>query len=243
MNRFVLALLLLLLLAPLALGQSVTIPAEVRVPVGRLAAVTVVFDGEDFRYAAPADMDCFREYHPDPKTVRLRLIGYAPGKYQLFAVACKGGKLSEFAVCTVVVGEPTPPPTPPGPTPGPTPPGPTPGPAPIPLEGLRVLIIYESAELAKIPASQHAVLNGEKVRGYLDSKCAVGADGKTKEWRIWDKDASVINEAKHWQDAWARPRGPAMPWVIISNGKDGYEGPLPVAVEEMMLLLKKFGGN
>ena len=242
MKRLLFTLLCFLAAVSCAAGQTVKLPTEVKVAPGRLAAILVEWDGDDLRWDVPPELDCFREYDPDPKRVRLRLVGYAPGKYRLLAVSCKAGKLSEFVSCAILVGD-APPPTPPGPQPpGPTPPGPTPGPAPIPLEGLRVLIVYESADLAKLPAGQHAVLYGEKVRGYLDSKCAVGADGRTREWRIWDKDASVINEAKHWQDAWARPRGPQLPWLIISNGKEGYEGPLPVAVEEMMLLLKKYGG-
>lgn len=107
--------------APLK-GQSVKLPEKVEVAVGRLAAVKIEIDGDDFKYATPMDLDCFREYDPDPKVIRLRLIGYAPGKHQLYAVACKGGKLSEFAVCTVIVGGV--PPVPPGPTPPPVPPVP-----------------------------------------------------------------------------------------------------------------------
>src|SRR5207249_8629180 len=51
----------------------------------------------------------------------------------------------------------------------PAPPGPTPpGPTPIPGDGLRVLIVYESAELSRYPKEQLSVLYGSAVRGYLD---------------------------------------------------------------------------
>lgn len=104
----------LLLFASTAFGQTVKLPPEVKVPVGRLATVTVEYDGDAVKWDVPPELDCFREYDEDAKKVRLRLIGYAPGTYRLLAVAAKGGKLSDFAVCNIVVGDPKPP-TPPDP--------------------------------------------------------------------------------------------------------------------------------
>lgn len=146
------------------------------------------------------------------------------------------------------------------PTPDPNPPGPTPTPddAPIKLEGLRVLVVEESADRGKLPASQVNVIQGQTVRSYLNGKCARAADGKTAEWWILDKDVDASGLAKHWQDALARSKdkmaawkpdpnvkdGPkqALPWVLISNGKSGYEGPLPRTPSEMVELLKRYGG-
>lgn len=114
---------LLLLLLPATLrAQSVKLPAEVKIAPGRLAAVKVEWDGDDVRWDVPEGLDCFREYDPDPRVVRLRMIGYTPGRYRLLAVAGKGGKLSEFGACVVVVGDAPPP------GPGPLPPGPGPTP-------------------------------------------------------------------------------------------------------------------
>ena len=125
-----LLLLTALALASPALAQTVKLPAEVRVQPGRLAPVRIEFDGDEVRWDVPAELDAFREYSPDPKDVRLRVQGWTKGAYRIVAVACKGGKLSEFAACVVTVGD-APPPAPPGPTPpGPTPPGPTPPPVP-----------------------------------------------------------------------------------------------------------------
>jgi hypothetical protein len=130
----------------------------------------------------------------------------------------------------------------PPPDPGPKPPDPNPSPAPIPVDGFRVLMIYESSELSKLSSEQRdGVLYGDKVRGYLNSHCATGPDGKTREFRIWDKDVDTSGEAKLWQDAMKRPWNGA-PWVIISNGKAGFEGPLPKTEAEMLALLTKFGG-
>lgn len=236
------AALLLALPPPDLRGQTVSLPEKVEVKASRMGAVLLAWDGDDCRYTASAELDVFREYDPDPKKVRLRLIGYASGQYEIKAIACKGGKLSEFATCVVVVGDPTPP-VPPGPAPGPgpspVPPGPAPSPAPIPAAGFRCLIVYESAELGKMPDAQKNVLYAKSVRDYLNSKCVMGADGKTKEWRIWDKDTDASAESQIWQDALKRPRS-QVPWIIVSDGKTGYEGPLPASVDETLALLKKY---
>lgn len=134
---------------------------------------------------------------------------------------------------------PIPPPVPPEPPKPPTPPAPPPNPAPIPVDGFRSLIVYESADLSKLPAGQLAALYSQQVRDYLTSKCTMGPDGKTKEWRTLDKD--VVADSKLWQDAMARPRK-SLPWIVLSDGKTGFEGPLPATEADLMTLLKKYGG-
>jgi hypothetical protein len=135
---------------------------------------------------------------------------------------------------------PTPTPTPGPPTPGPTPPTPTP--APIPAPGLHVLMVYESGELSKLPPAQLSVLYAKSIRDYLQAKCPVGPDGKTKEWRIWDQNTDASGDAPVWRDAMKRPRT-SVPWIIVSNGTSGYEGPLPASIDEALKLLKQFGGD
>lgn len=143
---------------------------------------------------------------------------------------------------TVTIGVPTPP-VPPIPVPPipPNPPVPPPGPAPIPLDGFRVLILYEEGEKAKYPESQLGIMYGKTVRDYLNTHCVKGSDG-TPERRIYDKDVDASGDGKHWTEAMKRSRT-TLPWVIISTGKSGYEGPLPKSVPEMMELLKKYGGE
>lgn len=226
---------LILFLAATAQGQTVTLPKEVSIPTGRLGSVSITWDGTDCKWNVPPELDAFREYEPDAKVIRLRLMGNVPGRYRLFAVAAKDGKLSDFATCTIIIGEA--PPVPPGPEP--KPPGPTPDPAPIPVAGLRVLIVEETGERSKLPANQALILGSTVIRSWLNSACAKGADGKTPEYRIFDKDVSLAAESKVWQDAMARPRT-QVPWLIISNGKTGYEGALPATVDETLALLKKF---
>jgi hypothetical protein len=159
------------------------------------------------------------------------------GSYKLGAIAVKcisgKAKISPLAVCQVVVGTPTPP----------VPPDPIPGPAPIPVKGLHVLIVYESAELSKLSPVQQAILFNKDMREYLNTTCPVGPDGKTREWRIWDKDVDASAESELWQAALKRDRK-SVPWIIVSNPDKGggYEGPLPATITETMALLKKYGG-
>lgn len=130
----------------------------------------------------------------------------------------------------------------PNPPPGPDPPGPTPGPAPIDGIGLRVLIVYESSEAHLLNQTQREIIYGSKVREYLNENCAKGDDGFTADWRLLDADTKYTDPNNKFAKALARPRT-ELPWLIISNGETGYEGPLPVAVEEMMLTLRSFAAN
>lgn len=178
---------------------------------------------------------------------RLWLTG-PPGTYSVEVMSIrlddKGNTQVDEAEVTVMIGTPgpAPGPTPPVPPVPPVPPDPPPPPAPIPAEGFRVLIVEDAANRAKLPPAQLAVLFDKGLRDYLDAHCALGRDGKTREWRIWDKGVDASQESKLWQDALKRERK-AVPWVVISTGKAGYEGPLPATVEEAMALFKKYGGE
>lgn len=91
-------------------------PAEVRVKPGRLASVVIQHDGDDVKWMGSEELDQFREYDPDPKKIRLRILaGDKKGKYRLTAISCKEGKLSDFYHCDIIVDDK------PGPGPGPEP--------------------------------------------------------------------------------------------------------------------------
>ena len=142
---------------------------------------------------------------------------------------------------TVTIGTPTPP-VPPGPTP-PTPPGPQPptpapdNPAPIPGDGLRVLVVFETADVARLPVAQAAILYSKTARDFLEANCVAGPDGRTKEYRIYDRD--VVGDSQLWQAAMKRPRS-SVPWLVVSNGRAGYEGPLPATVADFIELVGKY---
>jgi hypothetical protein len=106
-----------------------------------------------------------------------------------------------------------------------------------------VLIVLETADLSKLPPAQALALTSQDVRAYLNTKCVAGADGKTKEWRVWDKDTIADAETPLWQAAFKRAAGKTLPWIIVSNGKTGTEEALPKDAASLLALLKKYGGD
>lgn len=117
-----------------------------------------------------------------------------------------------------------------------------PAPAPIPAKGLHVLMLVDTSK--SLPADQQLALTSGDVRAYLNATCPVGADGQTREWRLWDASVNATNESPLWQDALARAKGKPLPWVIVSNPDKGggFEGPLPANSAALLDLLKKYGG-
>ena len=98
-------------------------------------------------------------------------------------------------------------------------------PAPIAAPGFRFMLIEETAqrsiELGNLIASA-------ELRGFLDATC-VKVAGKAEYWFL-DKDQRVTTGPKLVKDALARANatpGFKVPWLIVSNGKTGFEGPLP----------------
>jgi hypothetical protein len=252
------ALAAVLLLAPLVArgapphveikGASV---ATLGTPIYLDVAGTVTEKPLKVRTQGPGAISVRTWYDETAKPGLIELAAGQPGEYWVFVVATgtvDGATDLDFAPWKITVSpvgpapKPPDPPTPPGPEPpGPNPPQP-PGPAPIPLPGLRVLVIYESADLSKLPPAQTAVLYSKSLRDLLNAKCAAGPDGKTKEWRIYDADVDTSGDVETWKAAMARPRK-SLPWVVISNGAAGYEGPLPATVDEMTKLVEKYAGG
>lgn len=209
------------------------IPEKITVKVGRLTKISA---------DAPTTIRWINTYSddldmiPDSNGKSAILMSPKAGTYRIAVYTADKDGPSEPSYCVVVVGDPAPPGPDPGPGPGPNPPGPV----PIPAAGLRVLVVYDAAELSKLTAGQQSAIYAKSVRDYLNSKCVVGDDGKTKEWRMWDKGVDATSESKVWQEALKRSRT-SVPWVVISNGKTGYEGPLPDSADKMLELLKKYG--
>lgn len=114
-----------------------------------------------------------------------------------------------------------------------------PTPAPIPEPGLRVMVIYETADVPNYPATQVGILTSQSVKKWLDANCTVGPDGVTPEWRFVDDDSVFDDPESVWAKAIKRDRE-SLPWVIISDGTKGHEGPLPMDAAGMLDLLKGF---
>lgn len=111
--------------------------------------------------------------------------------------------------------------------------------APIPVGGYRALFVFDSSNLAKLPAGQLEIFTSGPIREYLKATCVKGVDGKTPERRFFDQATDVSKEPQLWQDAMKLPRA-SVPWLIVSNGKTGYSGPLPANVDATLTLLKKY---
>lgn len=157
-----------------------------------------------------------------------------PGVYKVKVRAFKGDEDVLEERVEVVIGGPAPPgPTPPGPAP------PTPADLPFPgVTGLHALVVYETADLPRLPAAQTAALTSKAVRDYLNAKNPGG-------WRVWDADVELKDAPQLWRDEMARAKGrPGFktPWLVVGNGKDGYSGPLPADTDALLSLLKKYGG-
>lgn len=117
-------------------------------------------------------------------------------------------------------------------------------PAPIAADGFRVLIVYETADLARMPREQRRALPDQSraVKDFLDAHCVKEGNG-WPSWRVWDKDVKFTPAApKYFVDAMARERK-SLPWAIISNGPSGggYEGTFASEAELLSLLQKVKG--
>lgn len=156
-----------LLLCSSVLAQTVTMPQAVVVVPYRLAPVEISFDGDDFAWQVPPELEAFREYGTDPNVVKLR-VQYVPPKdspnaartFTIIAVATKAvdgkAKLSKFQTCLVHVNGPVPPDvvTPPDtPTIPPVPPvDPTTKPT-------AATYIYEKDDTGSVPAPVASAIN------------------------------------------------------------------------------------
>jgi len=106
--------------------------------------------------------------------------------------------------------------------------------APITDLGNRCLIVYDSADVAKMPAKQQVIITGSRLRKYLDMACI--KDG----WRIIDADTEFTGgDDVIWVEALRLPRDGG-PWLICSTGKKGFSGPLPDDIDGTIELLATY---
>lgn len=115
--------------------------------------------------------------------------------------------------------------------------------APIDLPGLRVLMVVESEMIPSYPKTQMDALFSEKLRLYLNEKCVKNkgeVPDLAPEWRIMDVDTKFEDTCDlAWCKALKRPME-SLPWIIISNGQTGYEGPLPQTLDQIIKLVEKY---
>lgn len=222
---------------------GVTLPT---VPAEAAKAVLVAVDSPDETRPASLFGGVFWDFATGQPQLLLFFRAETSGVYVLSAVAPKEAtpKIVSKRIAVGEVVPPTPNPIPPGPGPNPTPNPTPPAPAPIPLPGLRVLVIYETNQGTttisdNVTREQAVIITGAETRALLSAKCAKDAKGHP-EFRFFDQHADLRNSAPHWFSAFNRPRG-KLPWLIVSDGRRGYEGPLPANKEEFAKLLEGFG--
>jgi hypothetical protein len=141
----------------------------------------------------------------------------------------------------------TTPPKPPEPPQPPQPPQP-----PVPVNSkLRVLFVYESADLVSMPPAKEAILTSSAVRAYLKSHCPAEANPTcptcppTPSFRFLDKDVDKAKLAPVWQTALGvAVAGGQVPCVLIVNeaGKSQVY-PWPESDTAMVELLQTWGGK
>ena len=106
--------------------------------------------------------------------------------------------------------------------------------APITDMGNRCLIVYDSADVAKMTAKQQVIITGSRLRKYMDMACI--KDG----WRIIDSDTEFTGgDDVIWVEAMRLPRDGG-PWLICSTGKKGFSGSLPDDIDSVIDLLATY---
>lgn len=163
---------------------------------------------------------------------RLRFRADRPGEYVVIVLDGKRPNLDGLATKRLTIGPP------PKPEPEPDP-EPQPSPAPIPAAGFRAMIIYEQS--ANLTREQQAILTGATVREFLAANCVKDERGRPA-FRIYDQNADLSRDDKIWRDAMALPRA-GLPWLIVSNGKAGYSGPLPPDPDKTVEVFARYAGK
>lgn len=102
-----------------------------------------------------------------------------------------------------------------------------------------VLIVEETANRPRLPASQLAVLTSTEIDNWAKANCAKDENGNP-EFRVLDKDADVSYMSQKWKDAFNAAKSKQPPHIVISNGKTGTEGDLPKTIPDTLDLLNKW---
>ena len=101
---------------------------------------------------------------------------------------------------------------------------------PIAATGFHVLILEETGARPNLDRDQRYVLQSSVVRSTVVDKYG-------GYFRVTDPDSPLEYEDKRWVDAIGRERD-KLPWIIVSNDKAWYEGPLPINMENTLKLLE-----
>ncbi len=102
---------------------------------------------------------------------------------------------------------------------------------PVPGDGFHVLIIEETEDRNQLTGEQSGTIFGAPFRTWMKN---VGAD-----FRVWDKDVNAARESEWFRKALDVTRQ-STPWLIVSNGKRGFSGPLPTTEAGIKAKIQEF---
>jgi hypothetical protein len=104
----------------------------------------------------------------------------------------------------------------------------------------RMLILYDSKTLSKLPLTQLNMITSnadDSLRVFADKNCV--KVGGQPEWRFLDYRADLTG-------AWARLRDRTKPteypWLAVENGPHHWEGSLPKDFEALKPIVDKYAG-
>lgn len=105
--------------------------------------------------------------------------------------------------------------------------------APFATDKLSVLIVEQTEDRDDLPPSQVSAIESTIWREYVISKGG--------EARVLEPEAKLSNE-KPWVPLALAVKREKLPWLVISDGKRGFSGPLPETLEGLQTKLKEVGG-
>lgn len=105
------------------------------------------------------------------------------------------------------------------------------------VSGLHVLIVEETSDRYKLPASQVAIFTSIPLREWYAANCA--KDGDAPAYRCFDEQDDLKNESAEWRDIRSRVTLKP-PCYLVVDGKRGQEGRLPEDPERFQQLLEQF---
>lgn len=119
-----------------------------------------------------------------------------------------------------------------------------------PSKALVVVIVEDETRQEPLTSGQVVAMGAASVQEYLDAHCAKGADGKTPEAKKYKKGTDVSKQSEAVQKLHAEvvkrmdkdKTGAKDPYIGIQAGRKTAIGPVPEGEQNMLGLLKKYGG-
>lgn len=112
---------------------------------------------------------------------------------------------------------------------------------------LVVVMVQDESRQDPLPSGVVIAMGAKDVQEYLDAKCAKGADGKTPEAKKYHKLTDVSSQSKAVQEVHAAVVGKMDaskdPYIGIKHGRRIAVGKVPPGKDDMLNLLRKYGGK